>query len=97
MCSRGSAATIRSTAWVGFDRALYTDATGGITVNLAAGTVSGPGVGNDTLIAIEGVVGSDFADTFNAAGFTGRVASPAPRSASTSSKAEAATTPSPVR
>ena len=55
----------------GFDRALYTDATGGITANLAAGTVSGAGVGNDTLTAIEGIVGSDFADTFNAAGFTG--------------------------
>jgi Ca2+-binding RTX toxin-like protein len=55
----------------GFDRALYTDAAGSITVNLAAGTVSGLGVGNDTLTAIEGVVGSDFADTFNAAGFIG--------------------------
>ena len=78
----------------GFDRALYTDATGGITVNLAAGTVTGAGVGNDTLVNIEGIVGSDFADTFNAAGFTGSPASPAPRSASTSSKAGAATTPS---
>ena len=55
----------------GFDRAIYTDATGGITVNLTAGTVSGPGVGNDLLTAIEGVVGSDFADNFTAAGFTG--------------------------
>ena len=60
----------------GFDRALYTDATGGITVNLAAGTVSGAGVGNDTLVAIEGIVGSDFADTFNAAGFTGSTSVP---------------------
>ena len=56
---------------LGFDRAVYTDATGGITVNLAAGTVSGAGVGTDTLVAIEGVIGSDFADTFNATGFTG--------------------------
>ena len=55
----------------GFDRAIYSDATGAITVNLAAGTVSGAGVGNDLLTAIEGVVGSDFADTFNAVGFTG--------------------------
>ena len=55
----------------GFDRALYTDATGGITVNLAAGTVTGARVGTDTLIGVEGIVGSDFADTFNAAGFTG--------------------------
>jgi Ca2+-binding RTX toxin-like protein len=60
----------------GFDRALYTDATGGITVNLTAGTVSGPGVGNDILTAIEGVVGSDFADNFTAAGFTGSTAIP---------------------
>ena len=55
----------------GFDRAIYTDAAGGITVNLAAGSVSGNGVGVDTLTAIEGIVGSDFADTFNAVGFTG--------------------------
>ena len=56
---------------LGFDRAVYTDATGGITVNLAAGTATGAGVGSDTLSGVEGVVGSDFADTFNAAGFTG--------------------------
>ncbi len=56
---------------LGFDRAVYTDATGGITVSMAAGTVSGTGVGSDTLIGIEGIIGSDFADTFNAAGFTG--------------------------
>ncbi|MEZ2144669.1 VCBS domain-containing protein [Bradyrhizobium sp. DN5] len=54
----------------GFDRAVYTDATGGITVNLAAGVASGSGVGTDTLVGIEGAVGSNFADTFNAAGFT---------------------------
>ncbi|UPK37904.1 hypothetical protein IVB18_11715 [Bradyrhizobium sp. 186] len=59
-----------------FDRAVYTDATGGITVNLAAGTASGPGVGTDTLVGIEGAVGSDFADTFNAAGFTGATGTP---------------------
>ncbi len=56
---------------LGFDRAIYTETTGGITVNLAAGTASGSGVGADTLIAIEGAVGSDFADTYSAAGFTG--------------------------
>ncbi|SFN97295.1 type I secretion C-terminal target domain (VC_A0849 subclass), partial [Bradyrhizobium sp. Rc3b] len=59
-----------------FDRAVYTDATGGISVNLAAGTVSGPGVGTDTLVAIEAVVGSDFADTFNATGFAGVTGTP---------------------
>lgn len=61
---------------LGFDRAIYTDATGGITVNLAAGTASGPGVGTDTLIGIEGAVGSNYADTFNAAGFTGSTGLP---------------------
>lgn len=60
----------------GFDRAVYADATGGIAVNLAAGTASGPGVGTDTLVNIEGVVGSNFADTFNAAGFTGSTGQP---------------------
>ncbi|SFN60836.1 VCBS repeat-containing protein [Bradyrhizobium sp. Rc3b] len=60
----------------GFDRAIYTDATGGIAANLAAGTVSGPGVGKDTLVNIEGVVGSNYADTFNAAGFTGSTGLP---------------------
>ncbi|MBB4427364.1 Ca2+-binding RTX toxin-like protein [Bradyrhizobium sp. CIR48] len=59
-----------------FDRAVYTDATGGISVNLAAGTVSGPGVRTDTLVAIEAVVGSDFADTFNATGFAGGTGTP---------------------
>jgi VCBS repeat-containing protein len=54
----------------GFDRAIYTDATSGITVNLAAGTVTG-GSGSDTLINVESIVGSDFADTINTAGFTG--------------------------
>jgi VCBS repeat-containing protein len=55
----------------GFDRALYTDATGGVTVNMAAGTASGAGVDSDTLTNIEGVVGSGFADTYDATGFTG--------------------------
>ncbi|MGT2504177.1 VCBS domain-containing protein [Bradyrhizobium guangxiense] len=56
---------------LGFDRAIYTDATGGVSINLTAGTASGPGIGTDTLVSIEGAVGSNFADTFNAAGFTG--------------------------
>jgi Ca2+-binding RTX toxin-like protein len=54
----------------GFDRAIYTDATSAITVNLAAGTVTG-GSGSDTLVNVESIVGSDFADTINTAGFTG--------------------------
>ncbi|MDN4983836.1 Ig-like domain-containing protein [Bradyrhizobium sp. WYCCWR 13022] len=60
----------------GFDRAIYTDATGPVTINLAAGTVSGAGVGTDTLVNIEGAVGSNFADTYNSAGFTGDSAIP---------------------
>ena len=55
----------------GFDRSIYTDATGAITVNLAAGTVSGDGIGTDTLHSIERIRASDFADTFNALGFSG--------------------------
>jgi Ca2+-binding RTX toxin-like protein len=58
----------------GFDRAIYgnnPNITAGITVNLAAGTVTGgAGVGTDTLRSIEAVRGTDFADTFNATGFT---------------------------
>ena len=54
---------------IGRDWAVYTDATGGITVNLAAGTVSGAGVGTDTLRSIEQIRGSNFADQISAAGF----------------------------
>ena len=55
----------------GVDRVVYTDASGGITVNLAAGTVTGLGVGTDTLQFVEAVQGSNFADTYSATGFTG--------------------------
>ncbi|HEV2561022.1 MAG TPA: calcium-binding protein [Rhizomicrobium sp.] len=49
----------------GNDTASYSDATGGVTVDL---NVSGPqaighGVGTDTLISIENLTGSDYADT----------------------------------
>ena len=60
----------------GFDRASYwfrTDdnVTGGITVNMAAGTVNGDAsVGQDTLLSVEAVRGTNFADTYNATGFT---------------------------
>jgi Ca2+-binding RTX toxin-like protein len=53
----------------GGDRAIYTDATGGITVALAAGTVSGAGIGTDTLLSVENITGSDYADSYNATGF----------------------------
>lgn len=53
----------------GIDRAEYRDATGGIDVQLAAGMVSGPGVGVDTLGDIEEIEGSSFDDRFDARGF----------------------------
>ena len=59
----------------GFDRAVYNTSaddavTGGITVNLANGTVDGDAsVGHDTLISIEAVQGTDFADTYVATGY----------------------------
>ena len=55
----------------GNDRAVYTDATGAITVSLAAGIVTGADVGTDTLRSIELVRGSNFADSYNAVGFNG--------------------------
>ncbi|WP_271573194.1 calcium-binding protein [Bradyrhizobium sp. CCBAU 11361] len=61
----------------GFDRALYSvssndTTTGAIVVDLAAGAVSGDAsIGNDTLKSIESIRGTDFADTFNATGFSG--------------------------
>jgi Ca2+-binding RTX toxin-like protein len=58
----------------GFDRALYNmdgAVASGITVNLAAGTVTGDSaVGTDTLQSIEGVRGTNFADAFDATGFS---------------------------
>ena len=59
----------------GFDRAVYSTSqddalTGGINVDLAAGTVTGDAsVGHDTLRSIEGITGSDFADTYVAIGY----------------------------
>lgn len=46
----------------GIDTALYSSASGPVTVNLALGTGSGPGL-TDTLTGIENVSGSPFADT----------------------------------
>ncbi len=51
------------------DLAIYTGATGPITVDLAAGTVSGAGVDSDTLRSIERIRGSGFDDIFVATGF----------------------------
>jgi Ca2+-binding RTX toxin-like protein len=58
----------------GFDRAIYNGdgtVTSGISVALAAGIVSGhAAAGTDTLTSVEAIRGTDFADTYNAAGFT---------------------------
>ncbi|TPG46495.1 calcium-binding protein [Roseomonas nepalensis] len=40
----------------------YRDATGGVTINLTAGTASGGGRGNDTLVGVRRVAGSSFDD-----------------------------------
>jgi VCBS repeat-containing protein len=61
----------------GFDRAIYSSTigdrgTGGITVNMAAGTVFGDdSVGSDTLLSIEAIRGTNFNDTYDATGFGG--------------------------
>jgi hypothetical protein len=60
----------------GFDRALYwfrTDdnVTGGIAINMAAGTVDGDAsIGHDTLRSVEAVRATNFVDTYDATGFT---------------------------
>jgi Ca2+-binding RTX toxin-like protein len=53
------------------DMASYIDATDSVTINLAAGTATGSGIGTDTLVSIEQIRGSDFNDTFNDVGFSG--------------------------
>lgn len=58
----------------GEDSASYSYASqSGISVRMAAGTVtsSDPDVGNDTLREIEGVGGTNFADTYDANGYSG--------------------------
>jgi hypothetical protein len=58
----------------GFDRSIYNGdgkTTAGINVHLAAGTVTGDAsIGTDTLMSVEAIRGTDFADTFDATGFT---------------------------
>jgi hypothetical protein len=55
----------------GRDRADYADATAGITIDMAAGIVSGnASVGTDTLRSIEQVGGSDYDDVYNASNFS---------------------------
>ena len=55
----------------GIDRAIYTGATGPINVNMQAGTVSGPGIGNDTLVSVESIRGSAFGDTYVSTNYAG--------------------------
>ena len=52
----------------GFDTASYADATGAVTINLATNTVTGSGIGTDTLVSIERIIGSSFADTITGSG-----------------------------
>src|SRR5262249_38363331 len=67
----GNAGNNRLDGGLGLDRTIYMAATGAITVDMAAGTVSGPGVGNDILISVESVRGSVFGDTYVATGYAG--------------------------
>jgi Ca2+-binding RTX toxin-like protein len=56
----------------GFDRASYAFDESGITVSLATGVVTGgPTTGTDTLRSIEGIVGTEFNDVYDATGFGG--------------------------
>ena len=60
----------------GFDRVLYEfplddNVTGGVVINLAAGTVTGDAsIGTDTLRSIEAVRGTRFNDVYDATGFS---------------------------
>src|SRR4029077_1755491 len=59
----GGAGNATLNGGAGTDTADYSSATQGISVDLAAGTASGPEIGNDTLIGIENVVGGSGNDT----------------------------------
>ncbi len=48
---------------LGLDTVIFNSATSGVTVNLALGTASGGGLGNDTLDSIERVEGSSYGDS----------------------------------
>jgi Ca2+-binding RTX toxin-like protein len=67
----GDAGNNRLDGGLGIDRTIYMAAAGAIAVDMAAGTVSGPGVGSDSLISIESVRGSAFDDNYVATGYTG--------------------------
>ena len=55
----------------GFDTVDYSAATSSITVHLAAGVVTGDAsVGTDTLRGVESIIGTAYADTYDATGYT---------------------------
>ena len=55
----------------GFDRAVYANEDHSIAVDLGGGIVTGgPNTGTDTLHSIEGIIGTEFSDTFDASSFT---------------------------
>ncbi|MBX9774702.1 MAG: cadherin-like domain-containing protein [Xanthobacteraceae bacterium] len=58
---------------LGLDTASFADAAGSLSIDLAAGTATGPGVGSDTLQSIEFVRGGNFADVYVATGFSADV------------------------
>lgn len=53
----------------GYDTSNYDSATNGVSVDLAAGVVSGGTWGTDTLLHVEGIRGTDYDDTFDSRGF----------------------------
>lgn len=53
----------------GYDSSNYDSATNGVSVDLAAGVVSGGNWGTDTLLHVEGIRGTDYDDTFDSRGF----------------------------
>src|SRR5581483_8007049 len=69
----GGAGNDSLTGGSGIDRAIYTDATGPIVVDMAVASnnVTGAGIGNDTLSSVESVRGSAFGDSYTALGYTG--------------------------
>lgn len=68
----GSSANNVLDGGAGFDTADYSEVTGGIKVAFAEGLVLGDAsVGTDTLRGIEAVEGTNFADKFDATGFSG--------------------------
>lgn len=57
----------------GIDTAVYVDSAAGVMVDLAAGTASLGDAAGDTLISIENLIGSDFADVFAGSNFANRL------------------------